>query len=73
MRKKGKKIMEFPTLNKTNDRYVLRTTITLNYADHESLINTLEAADSKAYVIRELMTKGLMAYISELAEDENNG
>lgn len=72
MRKRGKKIMVFPSPIKTPERYVLRTTITLNYQDHEDLIGTLEAAGSKAYVIRELMAKGLIAYKLELADEEKN-
>ncbi len=73
MRKKGKKILMIPFKKSTPERYVLRTTLTLNYDDHPDLIQTLEAAGSKAYVIKELLVKGLKAYKEELANEENNG
>ena len=44
---------------KKPDKYVLKTSITLDPNDHADLIALLEKADTKAYAVRELMLLGL--------------
>lgn len=66
--KKKKNYMIFPN-SPQPESFVLRTTITLNYEQHAELIEALEAAPSKAYVIRELMIRGLKAYQEDLARE----
>ena len=49
--------------------FVFRTTITLSYEHHLEIIQALEAAQSKAYVIKRLMIKGHQAFKDELSQE----
>jgi len=70
MRKKSKpNYFKFPDKHQQPESFVLRTTITLSHIHHAELIQALEAAPSKAYVIRELMIRGLAAYQEDLARE----
>lgn len=67
------KYVLFPGSQSQPESFVLRTTITLSPEIHQDLIEALEAATSKAYVIRELMIKGLKAYQDDLEREAANG
>jgi len=69
MKKRKNNYLIFPNKSEQPESYVLRTTITLSHEQHAELIEALDAAQSKAYVIRELMIRGLAAYQEDLARE----